>query len=132
MEWYLMVWQKYADFNGRSRRKEYWMFTLFNVIILGALEIVAFASFTSTKSSIIGVIFGLAIALYGLAALVPSLACGVRRLHDIGMSGWLLLISLVPFLGGLALLVLLLLDSNPGPNQYGPNPKLNPQLTMNS
>jgi uncharacterized membrane protein YhaH (DUF805 family) len=132
MEWYLMVWQRYADFNGRSRRKEYWMFTLFNVIIMGALEIVAFASFTSTKSSIIGVIFGLAIAVYGLAALVPALACSVRRLHDIGMSGWLLLISLVPFLGGLALLVLFLMDSNPGPNQYGPNPKLNPQLTMNS
>ena len=60
-------------------------------------------------------------------------ACGVRRLHDIGMSGWLLLAtSLVPFLGGLALLVLFVMDSNPGPNQYGPNPKLNPQLTMNS
>jgi uncharacterized membrane protein YhaH (DUF805 family) len=108
------------------------MFTLFNVIIMGALEIVAFASFTSTKSSILGALFGLAIAVYGLVALVPSLACGVRRLHDIGMSGWLLLISLVPVLGGLVLLVLLVMDSNPGPNQYGQNPKLDPQLAMNA
>jgi uncharacterized membrane protein YhaH (DUF805 family) len=132
MEWYLMVWKKYADFSGRSRRKEYWMFTLINTVLCIAVEIVAFATFTSTKTSVIGtLIFGLLCA-YSLALIVPSLAVTVRRLHDTGKSGWMWLIGLIPLVGGIILLVWLATDSQPGANQYGPNPKLDPQLAMNS
>jgi uncharacterized membrane protein YhaH (DUF805 family) len=132
MDWYLKVWQKYAEFNGRARRKEYWMFTLFNIVIAVVAEAITLLLFTSTKSSMFGLVIGGALCFYFLAAFVPSLAVGVRRLHDIGMSGWLLLIALVPGIGGLVLLVLFLLDSNPGPNLYGPNPKASPQFTVNS
>jgi uncharacterized membrane protein YhaH (DUF805 family) len=131
MEWYLMVWRKYAEFNGRARRKEYWMFSLINCLVAFVLGIVAGVMFTATNSASLGaVVFGL-LGLYSLAVLVPSLAVAVRRLHDIGMSGWLLLIGLIPGIGGLVLLVLTLLDSKPGANQYGPNPKEYPQLAIN-
>ena len=129
MEWYLMVWRKYADFTGRSRRKEYWIFTLVNIVIALVLELLIFASFTTTRGSALGAMFGILFAVYGLAALVPSLAVCARRLHDIGMSGWLMLIGLIPALGGIALIVLCALDGNPGPNQYGPNPRLIQPMT---
>ena len=132
MEWYMMVWQRYAEFEGRSRRREYWTFALVNVIICVVLEVIGMTFFTSTRSSGIGmVVFGL-LGLYGLAALIPGLAVSVRRLHDIGMSGWLWLISLVPFLGGVVLLVMFLMDSKPETNQYGPNPKAGQQLPASS
>ena len=131
MEWYLMVWRKYADFTGRSRRMEYWMFTLINIVVVLVLELLMFASFTTTRGSAMGALFAILFAVYGLAALIPSLAVGARRLHDIGMSGWLMLIGLIPAVGGIALIVLCALDSNPGPNQYGPNPKLIQPMTMN-
>jgi uncharacterized membrane protein YhaH (DUF805 family) len=130
MEWYMMVWRKYAEFNGRARRREYWMFALVNMVIILAVEAVSFGMLTATKSSAFGFLLGGLMILYCLAVLIPSLSVAVRRLHDIGMSGWLLLICLVPGIGGLVLLVLFLLDSNPGPNQYGPNPKALPQMTV--
>jgi uncharacterized membrane protein YhaH (DUF805 family) len=127
----MMVWQKYADLNGRSRRREYWTFALFNALIGAVVGAVAAVMFTTTRSSVFGlVIYGL-LFLYCLAAFIPGLAVGVRRLHDIGMSGWLVLICLVPGIGGLVLLVLFCLDSNQGPNQYGPNPKAIGQMAMN-
>jgi uncharacterized membrane protein YhaH (DUF805 family) len=119
MEWYLLVLKRYAEFNGRSRRKEYWMYTLFNSVIILVLEIAGFLTLERTGISI--VFFGL-VLLYALAVLVPSLAVAVRRLHDTGKSGWLLLIGLIPIVS-LALIVLLCLDSTPGDNLYGPNPK---------
>ncbi|MNI51531.1 Inner membrane protein YhaI [compost metagenome] len=113
MQWYLKVLQNYVGFQGRARRTEYWMFFLFNFIIGIVLGILG---------AIIGLGNGLNY-LYSLAILLPSLAVGVRRLHDTGKSGLWLLIALVPFVGAIVLLVFMCLDSEEGTNQYGPNPK---------
>ncbi len=119
MEWSLQVLRNYAVFDGRARRREYWYFVLFNVVISIVLGVVD--GVTGTLSEEHG--FGLLGGLYMLAVLLPSLAVGVRRLHDIGRSGWLLLIGIVPIVGAIALLILACLDSQPGDNEYGPNPK---------
>ena len=112
MNWYLAVLKKYADFSGRARRKEFWMFVLFNFIIAVVLGVV---------DSMIGVpVLGL---IYTLGVLIPSLAVGARRLHDIGKTGWWQLIAFVPFIGVIVLIIFFVMDSNPGDNQYGPNPK---------
>jgi uncharacterized membrane protein YhaH (DUF805 family) len=113
MNWYLDVLKKYAVFTGRARRKEYWMFALFNVIIAIALGIIE------------GIVGGPGVlgGLYGLAVLIPSIAVGVRRLHDTGRSGWWILIGLVPVIGFIVLIVFFATDGQPGTNQYGPNPK---------
>ncbi|MEB4783404.1 DUF805 domain-containing protein [Paenibacillus jamilae] len=113
MQWYLNGLKNYVGFQGRARRTEYWMFVLFSVI----------ASF------IVGLIDGLLgltpilTLIYSLAVLLPSLGVLARRLHDTGKSGWWILIALVPF-GGIVLLVFACLDSQPGDNKYGKNPKL--------
>lgn len=115
MNWYLSVLKNYAGFSGRARRKEYWMFTLVNVIVAVVLEVIALAS----KSSAVQVVY----VIYLLAVLVPSIAVLVRRLHDTGKSGAWFWIGLVPFIGGIWLLVLTVLEGNSGANQYGPDPK---------
>jgi uncharacterized membrane protein YhaH (DUF805 family) len=120
MEWYLMALKRYAEFNGRSRRKEYWLFTLYNIVIFMVLYLAGLVLLL--RSSIYVVFFGLAF-LYWLAVLVPGLAVCVRRLHDIDKSGWFILISLIPAVGGIILIVLLCLDGTPGDNRYGPSPK---------
>ena len=119
MNWYLGVLKKYADFNGRARRKEYWFFVLFNLIISCVLSVVDV--FVGTYSAAAGI--GLLAGLYALAVLIPGIAVTVRRLHDTGRSGWWILIVLVPLVGWIVLLVFMLLDSHPGTNAYGPNPK---------
>lgn len=121
MDWFLLVLKKFAEFNGRSRRKEYWMFTLVSALICIVLE--AIAMVLAKTSMALGFALFALICIYALVLLIPSLAVSVRRLHDSGKSGWLLLVGLVPFLGGLVLLVLMCLDSTSGPNEYGPNPK---------
>lgn len=120
MNWYLEVLKKYADFNGRARRKEYWMFFLFNIIISIALIIVDGILGTSAAPGAMG-LFG---AIYLLALLIPGIAVAVRRLHDTGRSGWWILIGLVPFVGGIILIVFLVQDGTPGDNQFGRNPKM--------
>ena len=113
MNWYLEVLKKYAVFSGRARRKEYWMFLLFNIIIglvLGVLEGLA------GGPGVLG-------SIYGLAVLIPGIAVSARRLHDTDRSGWWLLIGLIPLIGAIVLLVFMVQDSQPGENQYGPNPK---------
>ncbi len=121
MNWYLKVLKQYADFNGRARRSEYWMFTLINVLIIGVLYVLMFMS-GSDGGAMAMVAMGL-VAIYSLAILVPSVAVAVRRLHDVGKSGWMLLVGLIPFIGSIWLLVLYCTDSQPGDNEYGPNPK---------
>jgi uncharacterized membrane protein YhaH (DUF805 family) len=120
MQWYLKVLRQYADFNGRARRTEYWMFALFTVIIsivLGLLDMMLGLTFVEgTTSGWLGLI-------YGLAVLLPSLGVGVRRLHDTGRSGWWLLIGLVPLVGAIVLIVFLATPGNAGSNAYGPDPK---------
>ena len=113
MNWYFEVLKKYAVFDGRAHRTEFWLFFLFSFII----------------SFFLGVIVGLVeslwfiTTLYALAVLIPGLAVSVRRLHDTNRSGWWILTGLVPILGWIALLIFYVEDSQPGANQYGPNPK---------
>ena len=113
MNWYLKVLKQYADFNGRARRQEYWMFVLFNIIV---------SVVVSVLDSIMGT-WGAIVGLYGLAMLIPGLAVSIRRLHDIGKSGWMVLIVFIPLIGIIWLIILLATDSTPGNNQYGNNPK---------
>ncbi|MCW2673094.1 MAG: hypothetical protein JWP14_1683 [Frankiales bacterium] len=113
--------QKYADFSGRARRSEYWYFALAYTIALIGIEIVAFILTAIAKP--LGILGFLVLAVVLIGIIVPSLAVSVRRLHDTGKSGWFLLIGLIPFVGGLILLIFTVMDSTPGPNQYGPNPK---------
>ena len=126
MNWYLQVLKKYAVFNGRARRKEYWMFTLFNIIfaILAViLDYLLGTTIIELGTGIEGLGYGLFYILYALAVLIPGLAVSVRRLHDIGKNGWMLLLYLIPLVGAIWILVYLVTDSNPVENEYGPNPK---------
>ena len=119
MNWYLEVLRKYAVFSGRARRKEFWYFTLFNVLINFGLDFVD--AFVGTFNHEIGV--GLLGGLYALAVLIPGIAVTVRRLHDTGRTGWWFLIVLIPIIGLIVLLIFMVLDSTPGTNEYGDNPK---------
>ncbi|WP_053646308.1 MULTISPECIES: DUF805 domain-containing protein [unclassified Streptomyces] len=115
MNWYLDVLKKYAVFSGRARRKEFWMFTLFNFIAAVILAIL---------DNVLGIqILSL---IYTLAVFLPALGVSVRRLHDTGRSGWWILIALVPLIGGIVLLVFNCLEGEQQQNAYGPNPKLAP------
>lgn len=119
MNWYLNVLKNYATFTGRARRKEYWMFTLFNFIVLAVLSILDGALGLVSYEAGVGVLSG----LYSLVVLLPSLAVLVRRLHDTDRSGWWVLISLVPLIGVIVLLVFTCLDSKTGDNRFGAYPK---------
>ena len=129
MKWYLLVLKKYAVFSGRARRKEYWMFTLFNIIIpIIILTIIALllgdlSGPQPAKGEGGSSLYRLFYILYCLAVFIPGLAVSARRLHDIGKSGWMILIALIPIIGIIWLLILMVTDSNPEENQYGPNPK---------
>lgn len=118
MNWYLDAWKNYINFQGRARRKAYWMFVLFNIIaavIVGVIDNVL----GLTREGGYGPISG----LYSLAVFLPGLALAVRRLHDTGHTGWWMLIGLIPIIGWIVLLVFFVTESQPGSNQYGPNPK---------
>ena len=119
MEWFTEALKKYAVFSGRSRRKEYWYFVLFTVLISIALSIID--GLTGTYESSAGV--GLLSGIFSLGILIPSIAVSVRRLHDIDRTGWWILISLVPIIGWIVLLVFHVQDSTPSTNRYGSNPK---------
>jgi uncharacterized membrane protein YhaH (DUF805 family) len=125
MNWYIDVLKKYAVFSGRARRKEYWMFFLFNFIIavvIGIFSGIATAYDANSNTSIAPIITGISY-LYSLAVLLPSLGVVIRRLHDLGKSGWWYFIAFIPLVGGIWLLVLMCTDGQVGVNQYGPNPK---------
>ncbi|MEP0264097.1 DUF805 domain-containing protein [Dokdonia sp.] len=108
MNWYVKVLKQYADFNGRARRKEYWMFFLFQIIITNVLTYGGIAA----DLSILPIIS----MVYAIATLIPGIAVAVRRMHDVGKSGWYILIPIYN-------IILACTDSEPGDNQYGPNPK---------
>lgn len=118
MNWYLDVLKKYAVFTGRARRKEYWMFALFNIIVAVVLGIVDGALGLSVGGGM-----GLLGSLYALAVLLPGIGVSIRRLHDTDRSGWWLLIAFVPVIGAIVLLVFMVLDGTPGENRFGSNPK---------
>ncbi|MEN1785367.1 MAG: DUF805 domain-containing protein [Bacteroidota bacterium] len=113
MNWYFKVLKQYADFKGRARRKEYWMFYLFNMIISIVL------GFLDGLLGMEGIGIGF---FYSLAVLIPTIAAGVRRIHDAGKSGWFLLVPIYN-------LILLCTDSEAGDNKWGPNPK-NPNTEL--
>ncbi|MDF2838334.1 MAG: yhaI [Evtepia sp.] len=112
MNYYLEVLKKYAIFDGRARRKELWMFLLVNFLI-GIVFSILYA---------ISEMFYILWGIYCLAILVPSLAVGVRRLHDIDKNGLWILLSFIP-IANIVLLVLYCMDGTPGENRFGPNPK---------
>ncbi len=130
---YINVFKKYADFQGRARRKEYWMFTLINtlisavvitiLLIIGLSGILLGGSGTVAGAPVLYYASVAILWIYALAILIPSLAVTVRRLHDAGHSGWRLLLALIPIVGGIIIFVFTVSDSKPGDNQYGPNPK---------
>ncbi len=106
-EWYLVPWQKFVDFEGRARRKEFWTFVLVNIVIS-----VIISSISTTLGS-----------LFSLAIFIPSLAVSVRRLHDIGKTGWWLLIGFIPLVGLIVLIYFYVQEGQSGSNEYGTNPK---------
>ncbi len=122
MDWFLtVVRDHYADFSGRARRQEYWMFTLVSGAIGLSMYIGAFV--LMSVSEVLGGILFLGYFLFALGLFLPSLAVAVRRLHDTGRSGWWYLIALVPLLGSLIVLYFLVIEGDAGPNAYGPDPK---------
>jgi len=120
MKWFLIVLRKYADFSGRARRAEYWYYTLFFLLIFFVLSVVDGAADTFNDEVGLGLLGG----LFLLATFLPTLAVTVRRLHDTTRSGWWILLNLVPLVGAIVVLIFTCLDSTPGANKYGPNPKL--------
>ena len=119
MNWYIGALKKYAVFSGRSRRKEYWMFVLFNLIISIVLGVVDGLIGTVNLEMGVGLLGG----IYSLAVILPGIGVTVRRLHDTNKSGWWLLIVLIPIIGAIVLIVFTVKDSDPGQNDYGENPK---------
>lgn len=122
MEWMLMPYKRYADFSGRSRRKEYWMFTLFMVIVYVVLVSLGGGLGAAVNPNASMGISGILLLLFVLGSFIPALAVQVRRFHDQGKSGWWVLLGFIP-LGGLIVLVFMCLDGDKGDNEYGPDPK---------
>ena len=143
MEWMILPLKRYFDFQGRSRRLEFWMFSLLNVIVFSVLGLITFGT-GSTLGQIqtadpndIGAMYasmlsgvGILLVVWWLVILIPSIAVSVRRLHDREMTGWwylgfivLSVIPLIGFVATIAFIVVMALPGTPGPNKYGPSPK---------
>ena len=141
MKWYLKVIKHYADFSGRARRKELWVFVLFNGIFSNAIMVLEnvfgitafnFSNVTTIFYNLLGTTtpdlygnlgFGWLYLIYNFAVLLPSFAVGVRRFHDIGKSGWHYLVGLIPLAGVIILLVWFCKNGQTGENKWGSNPK---------
>lgn len=130
LDWMLMPYKRYADFSGRSRRKEYWMFVLLQLIVMVVLGGLAFSGMPSVdeygspgEPGIMLYVAGGLLALFVLGSFIPSLACQVRRMHDQDKSGWFILLGFVPYIGGIIMLVFMCLDGTRGPNRFGEDPK---------
>ena len=119
MNWYLTALRKYAVFEGRAQRSEYWYFVLFYTLIAIALALVDSVTGTFSPSAGLGLLGG----IFTLAMLIPSIAVSFRRLHDTDRSAWWLLIGLIPFVGVIVLIIFFVFDSQPETNRFGPNPK---------
>ncbi|MDI9256266.1 DUF805 domain-containing protein [Flavobacterium sedimenticola] len=120
IKWYKkVVFENYANFNGRARRSEYWYFVLMNLIVL----IVATVLDGALGLNFSPLPYGYLYAAVALATFIPGLAVAVRRLHDVGKSGWFYFIVLIPLVGAIWLLVLFFTEGQQGENQYGPDPK---------
>jgi uncharacterized membrane protein YhaH (DUF805 family) len=125
MEWMLLPLKRYADFSGRSRRKEYWMFTLGVALLYGSLAIMMLGGLDESSGdfSPVSGFFLILWIVAGLAIIVPAVAVQVRRFHDQDKSGWFVLLNLIPYIGGLVVLVMMCLEGTKGPNRFGADPK---------
>ena len=121
MNWYVKCLKQYTDFTGRARRKEYWMYALFNIIIVAVLMIIDSLLGWFSPENRIGVLSG----IYCLAVLLPGIAVSVRRLHDIGKSGWYYLLGFIPIVGPIILLVWFCTEGERFENAWGEDPKKN-------
>ena len=128
MKWMLMPLKRYADFSGRSRRKEFWMFLLFNVLVGNAwLALIVGVTLASGNSDgdppmIFWVLYAL-MMIWSIALIVPMIAVHVRRFHDQDKSGWFYLLNFVPCVGGLVVLYFMIMPGTEGPNRFGDDPK---------
>jgi uncharacterized membrane protein YhaH (DUF805 family) len=126
-----VAFRKYADFNGRATRSEFWWFYLFTALVLSAgylvqvfislTQLVLRDNYVTAFVGLLSFVISMGMLGVGIALMIPLLAVGCRRLHDRGQSGWLQLLLLVPC-GSIALIVLWILEGTPGPNPYGPRP----------
>lgn len=125
MEYMFMPLRRYADFSGRSRRKEYWMFGL-GLFILNIVLTMFLSLFVSSDPMDFSLFSGVGLILFllvGLALFIPSLAVTVRRFHDQDKSGWFVLIGLIPYVGWLVVLVFMFIEGTAGTNRFGTDPK---------
>lgn len=124
MDWMLMPYRRYADFSGRSQRKEYWMFLLLFLIVYAVTFTIMLAG--GLGGSEPGPLFWLGGALlfiFVIGSFIPSIAVQVRRFHDQDKSGWFVLLNFIPYIGGIIVLVFMCLEGTRGPNRFGPDPK---------
>jgi uncharacterized membrane protein YhaH (DUF805 family) len=125
MEWMLLPFKRYADFSGRSSRKEFWMFVLLQAIVM--LAMLSAAVITSSgginhPGNGIGMVFLGLWFLFGLGSIIPYIAVHVRRFHDQDKSGWLYLLAFIPYVGGIVILVFMCRPGTPGSNRFGEDP----------
>jgi uncharacterized membrane protein YhaH (DUF805 family) len=134
MEWMLMPYRRYADFSGRSRRMEYWMFSLFYLLVciaFGAVMVAGLvvADFDQTAMAadrgggVLLIVGGGGLVLFLVGSFIPCISVAVRRFHDQEQSGWMYLLSFIPYVGWIVLIVFMCIDGTRGPNRFGPDPK---------
>lgn len=127
MEWMIMPLKRYADFSGRSRRKEYWMFVLFQILVSLPMMFIVFAAADVSGGDGMGTLGGVLLVVLGLIYLglffIPGLAVQVRRFHDQDKSGWFILLGFIPYIGGLILFIFMCIEGTRGSNRFGPDPK---------
>ena len=121
MKYYIKALLNFSNFHGRSTSREFWYFCLFNLL----LQIITFIIDIAFKLSFSILFYSIGVTsfLYTLVTIIPGLAISVRRLHDIGKSGCLLFLPIIPIVGAIWLLILFCSNSQPGENNWGPNPK---------
>ena len=120
MNWYLKVIKQYFDFKGRARRKEFWMFVLFNVLFAFVFSLLDNMLGLQIGHTEVGILY----VVYGVFALIPGIAVAVRRLHDIEKPGYMLLVALIPIIGPIWLIVLYAKEGGNTSNKYGADPKV--------
>ncbi|MFM6832695.1 MAG: DUF805 domain-containing protein [Novosphingobium sp.] len=129
MEWMLMPYRRYADFSGRSQRKEYWMFVLFTFIVVAVCMALMFAggmALDESGQASPGPLFWLGVvilAIWGIGSIVPSIAVQVRRFHDQDKSGWMVLLGFIPYVGSIIVFIFMCIEGTRGPNRFGNDPK---------
>lgn len=123
MSSYLEGWKNIVDFSGRATRKEFWLFMGITYLIFFGALIAAGIIYSPFNGQNIGIFMGFMAGVFLMVSFLPMLSVSIRRLHDIGLNGWFYLLGFIPFVGPVVMLTFSLVDSKPGTNKYGPNPK---------